>query len=220
MTETNINLGCTKINITRDKHHYAPMDVINPRVLNPIPLDAKTYKLTPTTTLFFKKVRCAEFNFGWQKIKIQKKGKDMYEHFSEREHAAVARTSYKIKDKKKLELLHENRVERKAMNFWQKTAVFFVEAHYDTSRFFEDHRQYNYWNKWHYSKGTPGDRLTLFFLKQNKKYKKDKKPNNVRTQVVLPSAPVLPEPSYNPEYKAGTTINNININFNFTCAIL
>jgi len=263
MTETNINLGCVKINIKRDTHHYAPLDVINPRVLNPIPPDAKTYKLSPSTIFFFKH-RCLKFNFGWQKIKKPKE-KNMYKknvNFSEREYAAVRRvTSYKIKGEKRLALLDENRTARKAMPLWQKAAVFLVEAHYDISRFFEDHKEYNYWNKWQYNQGDPKDKLTSFFLKQNKEDKKTQLTSYLRTAgielpeprpyvqckdnrlasklasffqqnkksdnlpiptvvhpLVQPSAPVLPEPARNPEYQAGTIINNYN--FNITCGIL
>jgi len=182
MTETNINLLFAKINIKREKDYYAPMDVINPRLLNSIPRDAKTYKLTPTTTLFFRMPRCSSLNFGWREIKIKSKKpkeKNMYKKnvsFSSRECAAVARTFrknfYAIKKEKRQAILHENRGERKAMSFWQKTAVFLVEANHDMSLFFENDRRHG-WSGYS-CRGTPGDKLTAFFLKKKCKNKENK----------------------------------------------
>lgn len=276
MAETTINLGCAKINIKRDTHYYAPWDVINPRILNPIPQDAKTYKLTPTTTLFFK-YRRSNLNFGLRHIKTKTKGKNMsYNYmskgdskniskstpknvnFSDRERAAVACTLHKsfyaIKKETRLALLHENRTARKAMSFWQKVRVILVEADHDISFFFENDRRREWCGFNSYSTLTPGDKLTASFLKQNEKNKTNKtkrsnakksnekmicikessfrsklasffQPKNSKqnaltiahTQVVLPSAPPAQQPSSNPEYQAGTTINNYNIT---VCSIL
>jgi hypothetical protein len=236
MAETNINLGCAKINIKRDTHYYAPLEVINPRLLNPIPEDAKTYKLTPSTTLFFKHRCCQNLNFGWQQIKIKtKEKKNMY-----------------------------NQKARNNLNFWQKSAVLLTEANYDIGQFFKDDVNPRYR---HYRPrvSTPGDKLTSFFLKQNKMDKEDrntfamnlqnaydevliflrndgskeakkradklrasrrksrsffqKKNKKNRSQApapIVPSAPPHRQPAYNPD--AGTIINNYT--FNFSCGIM
>ena len=67
------------------------------------------------------------------------------------------------------------------------------------------------------------EKLASFFQQKNKK------PNNVGLEIEerprseqieieeLPNVPALPQPARNPEYQAGTTINNYN--FNFTCTI-
>lgn len=81
MTETSINLGCAKINIKRDKYQYAPPDIVNPQIFNPIPANAEVYKISPSTTFFFKKTSCKNINFGWHKrTKIQNKENNMYKH--------------------------------------------------------------------------------------------------------------------------------------------
>lgn len=82
MTETNIRLPFTKIKIKRDSYYYYALPYVNKQnFIEPIPAGAKTCKLTPSTTLFFKKPQCLKFNFGWRKksvIKIKQKEQKMY----------------------------------------------------------------------------------------------------------------------------------------------
>jgi hypothetical protein len=216
MAETNINLGCAKINIKRDTHYYAPMDVINPQILNPIPEGAKTYKLTPSATLFFKHRCCSNLNFGLQQIKTKQiikptKGKIMsYNYMSKDNSQNMSKcVSENIPVRKK----------RKNMSFWQKASINFVRA-------FEEapHDIVNLPANILIMSDEPSesfiyprlsDKLTAFFQQKNSQQKNSKK--NARTQVVLPTAPALPEPERNPEYQAGTTINNYHITI---CSIL
>lgn len=73
-SEVTINLGCAKINIKRSKNSYCvPPDVINPKILNPLQYvhkDTKTYKLSPSVTLFFKKTGCFKYSLGISTKKI------------------------------------------------------------------------------------------------------------------------------------------------------